>query len=61
MNVLEVMRTGPVIPVIAVSYTHLVMRTILPFYGALFATLMLVTYVPAFSLTLPRILGVIHG
>ena len=38
-----------------------VMRTILPFYGALFATLMLVTYVPAFSLTLPRILGVIHG
>ncbi len=38
-----------------------VMRTILPFYGALLATLLLVTYVPAFSLTLPRILGVIHG
>ena len=36
-----------------------VMRTILPFYGALTATLLLVTYVPAFSLTLPRLLGVI--
>jgi tripartite ATP-independent transporter DctM subunit len=33
-----------------------VMRSILPFYGALFATLMLVTYVPAFSLWLPRLL-----
>ncbi|MBS0294396.1 MAG: TRAP transporter large permease [Proteobacteria bacterium] len=32
-----------------------VMRTILPFYGALIAALMLVTYVPAFSLTLPRL------
>jgi len=30
-----------------------VMRSILPFYGALTATLMLVTYVPAFSLWLP--------
>lgn len=33
-----------------------VMRTIWPFYGALVATLMLVTYVPAFSLALPRLL-----
>ncbi|HKA45160.1 MAG TPA: TRAP transporter large permease [Burkholderiales bacterium] len=31
-----------------------VMRTIWPFYGALIATLMLVTYVPAFSLALPE-------
>jgi len=31
-----------------------VMRTIWPFYGALIATLMLVTYVPAFSLALPN-------
>lgn len=38
-----------------------VMRTILPFYGALLATLLLVTYVPAFSLTLPRLLGVVTG
>ena len=30
-----------------------VMRTIWPFYGALIATLLLVTYVPAFSLALP--------
>jgi len=30
-----------------------VMRSILPFYGALTATMMLVTYVPAFSLWLP--------
>ncbi|WP_276512658.1 TRAP transporter large permease subunit [Azospirillum brasilense] len=30
-----------------------VMRSILPFYGALFVTLLLVTYVPAFSLWLP--------
>ena len=36
-----------------------VMRTILPFYSALLATLLLVTYVPAFSLTLPHLLGVI--
>jgi tripartite ATP-independent transporter DctM subunit len=33
-----------------------VMRTIGPFYGALGATLMLVTYVPAFSLWLPSLL-----
>src|SRR5205823_14949738 len=33
-----------------------VMRTILPFYAALLATLFLVTYVPAFSLWLPRML-----
>jgi tripartite ATP-independent transporter DctM subunit len=33
-----------------------VMRTIAPFYGALVATLLLVTYVPAFSLWLPRLL-----
>lgn len=38
-----------------------VMRTILPFYTALLATLLLVTYVPAFSLTLPRLLGVVTG
>jgi len=31
-----------------------VMRTIWPFYGALIATLMLVTYLPAFSLALPE-------
>jgi tripartite ATP-independent transporter DctM subunit len=36
-----------------VSIGH-VMRTIWPFYGALIATLMLVTYVPAFSLALPN-------
>jgi len=33
-----------------------VMRSILPFYGALTVCLMLVTYVPAFSLWLPRML-----
>ncbi len=32
-----------------------VMRTIWPFYGAAFATLMLVTYVPALSLWLPAV------
>jgi tripartite ATP-independent transporter DctM subunit len=32
-----------------------VMRSILPFYGALFVCLMLVTYVPAFSLWLPSL------
>ena len=37
-----------------VSIGH-VMRTIWPFYGALVATLMLVTYVPAFSLGLPNL------
>lgn len=34
-----------------------VMRTIWPFYAALVAALLLVTYVPAFSLCLPRLLG----
>src|SRR3954449_3276906 len=34
-----------------------VMRTIWPFYGAMFVVLMLVTYVPALSLWLPRMLG----
>jgi tripartite ATP-independent transporter DctM subunit len=33
-----------------------VMKTILPFYGALIAALMLVTYVPSFSLFLPNLL-----
>ncbi len=33
-----------------------VMRTILPFYAALLATLLAVTYVPAFSMWLPRLL-----
>ena len=33
-----------------------VMRTIMPFYAALIAALMLVTYVPAFSLFLPRVI-----
>jgi tripartite ATP-independent transporter DctM subunit len=33
-----------------------VMKTILPFYGALVAALMLVTYVPGFSLWLPHLL-----
>ena len=32
-----------------------VMRTILPFYGALIAALLLVTYVPVFSLGLPQL------
>ena len=34
-----------------------VMRGIWPFYGVMFAVLMLVTYVPAISLWLPRMLG----
>jgi tripartite ATP-independent transporter DctM subunit len=37
-----------------------VMRTILPFYAALLAALFLVTYVPAFSLWLPRLVGAMH-
>jgi len=38
-----------------------VMKTIWPFYGALVAALMLVTYVPAFSLALPRLfMGYAH-
>jgi tripartite ATP-independent transporter DctM subunit len=39
-----------------VSIGH-VMRTIWPFYGALIAALMIVTYVPAFSLWLPELAG----
>ncbi len=34
-----------------------VMRGIWPFYGVLFAVLMLVTYIPSISLWLPRLLG----
>ncbi len=34
-----------------------VMRSIWPFYGALIVTLLLVTYVPAFSLWLPGLIG----
>jgi hypothetical protein len=34
-----------------------VMRSILPFCTALIVALLLVTYVPAFSLTLPRLFG----
>ena len=38
-----------------------VMKTIWPFYGALIAALLFVTYVPAFSLTLPRLfMGYAH-
>jgi TRAP-type C4-dicarboxylate transport system permease large subunit len=33
-----------------------VMRSIVPFYAALLAALLLVTYVPAFSLWLPSLL-----
>jgi TRAP-type C4-dicarboxylate transport system permease large subunit len=32
------------------------MRTIWPFYGALIVALMLVTYVPAFSMALPNLI-----
>jgi TRAP-type C4-dicarboxylate transport system permease large subunit len=34
-----------------------VMRKIWPFYGVMFAVLMLVTYLPAISLWLPHLLG----
>jgi TRAP-type C4-dicarboxylate transport system permease large subunit len=34
-----------------------VMRQIWPFYGVMFLVLMLVTYVPAISLWLPRLLS----
>ena len=34
-----------------------VMRTIWPFYGVMFAVLMLVTYIPTMSLWLPHLLG----
>ncbi|MEY2954054.1 MAG: hypothetical protein RLZZ401_2141, partial [Pseudomonadota bacterium] len=37
-----------------VSVGH-VMKTIWPFYGALIAALLLVTYVPAFSMWLPNL------
>jgi tripartite ATP-independent transporter DctM subunit len=37
-----------------------VMRTILPFYTALLAALFLVTYIPGFSLWLPRLVGLAH-
>jgi TRAP-type C4-dicarboxylate transport system permease large subunit len=33
-----------------------VMKTILPFYAALVAALLVVTYVPAFSMWLPNLL-----
>jgi TRAP-type C4-dicarboxylate transport system permease large subunit len=33
-----------------------VMRTIAPFYGALFAAMAVVTYVPAFSTWLPTLI-----
>jgi tripartite ATP-independent transporter DctM subunit len=38
-----------------------VMRTIWPFYGALIAALMFVTYVPGFSMWLPRFFGYVSG
>jgi TRAP-type C4-dicarboxylate transport system permease large subunit len=34
-----------------------VMREIWPFYGVMFLVLMLVTYIPAISLWLPRLLS----
>jgi TRAP-type C4-dicarboxylate transport system permease large subunit len=43
---------GCAIAGVSVGY---VMRTILPFYGALIAALMIVTYVPAFSMWLPTL------
>jgi tripartite ATP-independent transporter DctM subunit len=49
---------GCAIAGVSVGY---VMRTILPFYGALIAALLLVTYVPAFSMWLPGlVLGGAH-
>jgi len=35
-----------------------VVRAMLPFYGALFLVLMMITYIPAISLWLPRLVGV---
>jgi tripartite ATP-independent transporter DctM subunit len=35
-----------------------VVRAMLPFYGMLFIVLMLITYIPAISLWLPRLMGV---
>jgi tripartite ATP-independent transporter DctM subunit len=49
---------GCAIAGVSVGY---VMRTILPFYGALIAALLLVTYVPGFSMWLPTLfLGAVH-
>jgi tripartite ATP-independent transporter DctM subunit len=49
---------GCAIAGVSVGY---VMRTILPFYGALIAALLIVTYVPAFSMWLPGlVLGAGH-
>ena len=36
------------------------MKTILPFYSALIAALLLVTYIPGFSMWLPRLVGAAH-
>ncbi|AHM73329.1 TRAP transporter large permease [Yersinia hibernica] len=38
-----------------------VVKAMLPFYGALFLVLMLVTYIPEISLWLPRVFGVHNG
>jgi hypothetical protein len=38
-----------------------VMRSIWPFYGVMFVVLMLVTYIPAISLWLPRLLNLTAG
>lgn len=38
-----------------------VVKAMLPFYGALFLVLMLVTYIPEISLWLPRVFGVYTG
>lgn len=38
-----------------------VVRAMLPFYGALFIILLMVTYIPALSLWLPRLFGIITG
>lgn len=38
-----------------------VVKAMLPFYGALFLVLMLVTYIPEISLWLPRVFGIYNG
>ncbi len=38
-----------------------VVKAMLPFYGALFFVLMLVTYIPEISLWLPRVFGIYNG
>jgi tripartite ATP-independent transporter DctM subunit len=48
---------GCAIAGVSVGY---VMRTILPFYGALTAALLAVTYVPQFSLWLPKLAGYLN-